>query len=72
MQVFDLTCDELSYDEEFLTAALLLAVGKGIDQSDHVITGLEALDGMITQRTARLIENHMLAHSTDDGSIGWR
>ncbi len=39
LQVFDLACDELPYDEEFLLAALLHDVGKGIDKDDHVAAG---------------------------------
>jgi hypothetical protein len=42
LQVFDLARDELPYDEEFLLAALLHDVGKGIDRSDHTAAGLEA------------------------------
>ncbi|QDU89809.1 hypothetical protein Pla175_32050 [Pirellulimonas nuda] len=72
LQVFDLACDVLPYDEEFLTAALLHDVGKGIDRSDHVAAGLEALEGVISDRTHWLIENHMLAHCIADGSIGKR
>ena len=64
LQVFDLARDELAYDEEFLAAALLHDVGKAIDPADHVAAGLEALDGFITERTAWLIEHHMLAHAT--------
>ena len=60
LQVFDLARDELPYDEEFLLAALLHDVGKAIDPADHVAAGLEALDGFITERTAWLIEHHML------------
>jgi hypothetical protein len=72
LQVFDLACRELPYDEEFLTAALLHDVGKGIDREDHVTVALEALDGYITERVAWLIEHHMLAHQIADGTIGWR
>lgn len=72
LQVFDLARDELAYDEEFLTAALLHDVGKGIDPYDHVAAGLEALEGFVTERTAWLIENHMLAHGLADGTIGAR
>ena len=32
LQVYDLACDQLPYDEEFLLAALLHDVGKGIDR----------------------------------------
>ncbi len=72
LQVYDLACDQRPYDEEFLLAALLHDVGKGIDMSDHVTAGLIALDGFISQRTHWLIENHMLAHAVHDHSIGAR
>ena len=72
LQVFDLAFEEKPYDEEFLLAALLHDVGKGIDPLDHVATGLEALDGFITERTAWLIENHMYTHQIQDGRIGAR
>jgi hypothetical protein len=47
-------------------------VGKAIDPPDHVAAGLEALDGHITERTAWLIEHHMLAHKLADDSLGGR
>jgi len=72
LQVYDHACDEAPYDEEFLLAALLHDVGKAIDPRDHVNAALEALDGFITERTAWLIEHHMLAHGLRDGSIGAR
>lgn len=72
LQVFDLARDELPYDEEFLLAALLHDIGKGIDPVDHVQAGLEALEGFITERTAWLIDHHMQAHSVLDGTIGVR
>lgn len=72
LQVFDLACDELPYDEEFLAAALLHDIGKGIDSLDHVNAGLEALEGLITPRTHWLIEHHMEAHKLNDHSIGSR
>jgi len=72
LQVFDHARDQLSYDEEFLAAALLHDVGKAIYPADHVTAGLEALDGFITERTAWLIEHHMLAHQLADGSLGAR
>ncbi len=72
LQVFDLACDYFPYDEEFLLAALLHDVGKGVDRLDHVNAGLEALDGYITPRIHWLIENHMKAHQIFDGSIGHR
>jgi hypothetical protein len=72
LQVFDLARHERPYDEEFLLAALLHDIGKGIDPYDHVASGLEALEGTITERTAWLIEHHMLAHQAVDGSLGRR
>lgn len=72
LQVFDLACDELPYDEEFLLAALLHDVGKAIDPLEHVASALEALDGHITDRTRWLIENHMLAGQMVEGTLGAR
>ena len=45
LQVFDLACDELPYDEEFLLAALLHDVGKAIDRHDHVAAGAGGVGG---------------------------
>lgn len=72
LQVYDLALDRLPYDEEFLLAALLHDVGKGIDATDHVAAGLEALEGLITERTRWLIEHHMLAHQVRERSLGFR
>lgn len=72
LQVFELARDELPYDEEFLLAALLHDVGKGIDPGDHVTAGLEALEGHISERTAWFIEHHMTAHQIRDRTIGHR
>lgn len=72
LQVFELALEQLPYDEEFLVAALLHDVGKGIDPANHVLSGLEALEGVITPRTAWLIAHHMDAHKIMDGTIGSR
>jgi predicted nucleotidyltransferase len=72
LQVFDHARDQLPYDEEFLLAALLHDVGKGIDPHDHVGSGLEALSGFITERTAWLIEHHMIAQQAVDRTLGAR
>jgi len=72
LRVFDLARAELPYDEEFLLAALLHDVGKGIDRHDHVATGLEALTGHITSRVAWFIEHHMEGQDLLDGSLGVR
>jgi hypothetical protein len=72
LQVFALAREALPYDEEFLLAALLHDVGKGIDTQDHVAVGLAALGDAITERTSWLIENHSLARAILDGTIGIR
>ncbi len=72
LQVFELARDERPYDEELLLAALLHDVGKGIDPTDHVGAALQALDGLLTDRTAWLIGNHMLAQEHKAGTLGHR
>lgn len=72
LQVFELAYNELPYDEEFLLAALLHDIGKGIDSENHVGAALEALEGFVSARTEWLIEQHMEAHRIFDGSIGAR
>src|SRR6516225_4094232 len=69
LQVFELARDQRPYDEEFLLAALLHDVGKGLDPSDHVSAGLAALDGLITQRTQFLIAHHMDALAYQQGKV---
>lgn len=72
LQVFDLARDEQPYDIEFLEAALLHDVGKAIDRTDHVAAGLEALEDLITDRTAWFIRHHMDAQRLRDGTLGAR
>ena len=72
LQVFELAKDARPYDEEFLQAALLHDIGKGLDPTDHVGAAIEALDGPITDRTKFLIENHMLAQELKAGTLGHR
>ena len=72
LQVFDLAREELPYDEEFLLAALLHDVGKAIDMKEHTAAALEALEGVITERTAWFIEHHMEGHALIDGTLGVR
>jgi hypothetical protein len=70
LQVFELAKDARPYDEEFLLAALLHDVGKGLDPYDHVAAAISALDGLITDRTRFLIANHMLALEYRAGTLG--
>ncbi len=72
LQVFELARERVPHDEEFLLAALLHDVGKGIDAQDHVTAGLEALQGAITPRTEFLIRHHMDAHALRAGTFGHR
>jgi predicted nucleotidyltransferase len=72
LQVFEQALEVRPYDEEFLLAALLHDVGKGIDPYDHVAAGLQALEGLITERTAFLIEHHMVALEYTAGTLGYR
>src|SRR5438876_9191841 len=72
LQVFELAKDARPYDEEFLLAALLHDIGKGIDPHDHVAAGLSALDGLLTERTQFLIEHHMDALAYKAGTLGAR
>ncbi len=72
LQVFEQARDRRPYDEEFLLAALLHDVGKGLDRGNHVEAGLQALDGLITERARFLIEHHMHAHEYRQGKLGAR
>ena len=72
LQVFELARQKLPYDAEFLLAALLHDVGKAIDRKEHVAAALEALEDLITPRTAWLIEHHVEAHALKEGTLGVR
>lgn len=72
LQVFELVREAEPWDEELQLAALLHDVGKSIDPLEHVLAGLAALDGYVTERTAWLIEEQATARKLLDGSIGAR
>jgi predicted HD phosphohydrolase len=72
LQVFDQARERRPYDEEFLLAALLHDVGKGLDPANHVTAALEALADLITDRTRFFIEHHMDAHAYREGKLGAR
>lgn len=72
LQVFELAREHRPYDEEFLLAALLHDVGKGLDRANHVEAAVQALDGLITERTRFFIEHHMDAHEYRAGQLGHR
>jgi hypothetical protein len=70
LQVFELARYHRAYDEEFLLAALLHDIGKGIDAAHHVEAGLSALEGLITERTRFFVAHHMDAHDYRVGKLG--
>ncbi|MEO9593477.1 tRNA adenylyltransferase [Rhodopirellula bahusiensis] len=72
LQVYGHAKNQMPYDEEFLLAALSHDVGKGIDPEDHVLAGLESVEGFVSNRTSWLIANHMEAHKIHDRTIGAR
>jgi hypothetical protein len=72
LQVFELARETRPYDEEFLLAALLHDIGKGLDPANHVAAGLAALEGLLTERTRFFIEHHMDAHAYRTGQLGHR
>jgi predicted nucleotidyltransferase len=72
LQVFELAREYRPYDEEFLLAALLHDIGKGLDRAHHVEAALQALEGVITERTGFFIEHHMHAHELRTGKLGHR
>lgn len=69
LQVFEQARERKPYDVEFLTAALLHDVGKGIEPHDHVEAAVRSLRGLVSDRTLFLIENHMHAHAYRDGTL---
>ncbi len=72
LQVFELARKHRPYDVEFLQAALLHDIGKGIDPFDHVAAGLDVLEGLITPRTAYFIAHHMDALALKAGQLGYK
>ena len=69
LQVFDLAAAEAGYDEELLTAALLHDVGKATDPLDPAAGSLRMLDGLVTPRTAALIEMLPFATARRAGTL---
>jgi hypothetical protein len=60
------------YDEELLTAALVLHAGLAIDRTHPEQATLMALSDCLTARTAWLVESRPLAESHSAGTIGQR
>lgn len=72
LQVFELAWQARPWDEEFLTAALLHEVGRGIDPYDAHTATLTAVQDIVSDRTFWLIENLPTQHRLFDGTIGIR
>lgn len=72
LQVFTLAKEARDWDEEFLTAALLHDVGKGIDPYDAHDATLTAVQGIVSDRTFWLIEQLPLQHRASEGTLGAR
>ncbi len=72
LQVFEQARERRPYDEEFLLAALLHDVGKGLDRAHHVEAALETLEGLVTERTLFFIRHHMDALAYQSGKLGAR
>jgi hypothetical protein len=61
LQVFELGRHERPYDEEFLLACLLHEVGRAINPRHPVLSAIDALGTLITERTRFLIEQRPVA-----------
>jgi len=72
LQVFARVRAERPYDEELLTAALVHDVGRAIDRDAPVPATLTALEGLITPRTAWLVETLPAAVAYGDRTLGHR
>src|SRR5258708_36311879 len=69
LQVFELAREIRPNDEEFLLAALLHDVGKGLDQANHIAGALDALEGLNTERARLFSHHHMDAHDDSFGTL---
>lgn len=72
LQNFAFVAQRFPYDEELLTAALLIEAGQIIDQKNSAEAILAAAVGLLTERTIWLISSHGAAVSYRDGTLGFR
>jgi len=72
LQVFARVAEECPWDEELLTAALVHDVGLAIDRSDPVAATLEAVAGLVSERTAWFVEMLPAAAALHAGTLGLR
>lgn len=72
LQVFELARNARPWDEDFLLAALLHDVGRGIDPHDSCQATLTAVQDIVSERTLWFIEHLPLQHRASEGIIGAR
>ncbi len=72
LQVFELAKEARPWDEDFLLAALLHDVGKGIDPYDSAAATITAVEHIVSDRTLWFIENLSTQHRASEGTIGAR
>lgn len=72
LQVFAAIYEEHPYDEELLTAALVLHAGLVIDRSDPVQAVIRVLGDTLTPRTIWFLETFPAAQAHAAGTIGQR
>ncbi len=72
LQVFELARQARPWDEDFLLAALLHDVGKGIDPYDSCTATLTAVQDIVSERTLWFIEHLPLQLRASEGTIGAR
>lgn len=72
LQVFELAKEARPWDEDFLLAALLHDVGKGIDPHDSTSATITAIEYIVSDRTLWFIENLSTQHRASEGTIGIR
>jgi len=72
LQVFELAKVARPWDQDFLIAALLHDVGRGIDPFDSVAATLMAVQEIVSERSLWLIDNLATQHRASEGTIGAR
>lgn len=72
LQVFELAKAARPWDQDFLIAALLHDVGRGIDPYDSVAATLMAVQEIVSERSLWLIDNLATQHRASEGTIGAR
>jgi predicted HD phosphohydrolase len=72
LQVFELSRNQMPWDEDFVPAALLHDIGNAFDPMDHLAAGIAALRGAIRPRTAFLFNHHNGCSGLQTRTLGHR